>query len=240
VNVTEANLITSEQPTDSYGIQCLPVFPLPIFLLCGGRQRLRIFEPKYLSMIARATEQGGFVIGMFKKNNHFLVPNWGVHVEVVDFDTEKSGILTVDVLATRMVSLSDMYHQKDGLLIAQTKTKPHWSDACLPDRSSNRGSDIANAETYTETNAEASFQPGLDTHNYTMLSHALKGLFDAHKEINELYKTQHFNYAQWVSARLLELIPLTLDEKEGFIHQLGFAQLNELLMTLFEKKRTKQ
>ncbi|MCK6264212.1 hypothetical protein KP803_13105 [Vibrio sp. ZSDE26] len=232
MNVIDTNLIKNEQPNDSYGIQGLPVFPLPIFLLCGGRQRLRIFEAKYLSMIARATEQGGFVIGMFRKNTQFLVPDWGVHVEVVDFDLEKSGILIVDVLAIRLVSLSDMYHQKDGLLMAQTRTKRHWSDACSTNKASKTDSELVDAEMNTPK--------GMDSHNYTLLSHALKGLFDAHKEINELYKTQHFNYAEWVSARLLELIPLTLDEKEGFIHQLGFAQLNELLMTLFEKKRTKQ
>ncbi|MEZ8823977.1 LON peptidase substrate-binding domain-containing protein [Vibrio amylolyticus] len=230
--MTDINLIIDKSETDAYGIQCLPVFPLPVFLLGGGRQRLRIFEPKYLSMIARATEQGGFVIGMFKKNNHFLVPDWGVHVKVVDFDMEKSGILIVDVLALRMVTLTGLYHQKDGLLMAQTKTMPHWSDIGAPQQQDQAIDNLLTRKTEYPTE--------IDSHHHKVLSRALKGLFDAHKEINELYKTQDFNYAEWVSARLLELVPLTLDEKEGFIRQLGFSQLNELLMTLFEKKRTKQ
>ncbi|MDB1125606.1 LON peptidase substrate-binding domain-containing protein [Vibrio algarum] len=213
-------MINVEQKTHTNPLESIqyPVFPLPIFVLPGGMQRLRIFEPKYTAMITNAQNTDGFVIALYRKENGFSVPDWGVHVQIVDFDSGEDGILTVDVLADHMVSLSNFEQQQDGLLIAKTTVISHWS--------SNQDS----ASTFDGDSIE---QVQLK------LSTVLQGVFNAHNELNKLYKTQFFDYPNWVCARLLEIIPLSLDEKEKFVQQLEYKQLTTLLSTLCEKELNK-
>ncbi|MDN3682850.1 hypothetical protein QWZ04_21325 [Vibrio tapetis subsp. quintayensis] len=184
----------------------LPVFPLPIFILSGGMQRLRIFEPRYVSMIANTNQTNGFVIAHYDQDKDYLSSDWGAHVQIVDFDQGSDGVLTVDVLATRMVSLSHFSLQADNLLVAQTQTLPHWSMA----------------------------QHGVQVHE-TRFASVLKDIFSANYELSTLYPTQHFDYAEWVGARLLEILPLPIDDKHQFIHQLDYAQLVALLNSLIDK-----
>lgn len=199
-----------------------PVFPLPIFILPGGMQRLRIFEPKYVSMIANAQQTDGFVVALYQKEKAFLVPDWGVHVQIVDFDQGEDGILTVDVLADGMVSLSHFDEHQGGLLSAQTFSLPHWS--------SNRGA--------TSIIYDPSDNGSIEQVQFK-LSSVLKGVFSAHYELSDLYQTHFFDYPEWVCARLLEIIPLSLTEKERFVQQLDYTQLTTLLSILCEKELNK-
>ncbi|NOH95985.1 LON peptidase substrate-binding domain-containing protein [Vibrio sp. 99-70-13A1] len=105
----------------------LAVFPLPIFLLPGGRQRLRIFEQKYLSMIAKAAEGKGFVIARSNKQQDFQTSTWGIKVAIVDFDMGEDNILEVDVEGVELVTLSNFSYQEDGLLIGSAMATEHWS-----------------------------------------------------------------------------------------------------------------
>ncbi|WP_413702172.1 hypothetical protein ACLKMH_12185 [Psychromonas sp. KJ10-10] len=54
-----------------------PVFPLPIFMLCGGVQRLRIFEQRYIDMVANSQQTDGFVIAPSEVNSPTQVSQWG-------------------------------------------------------------------------------------------------------------------------------------------------------------------
>ena len=186
-----------------------PVFPLPLFLLTGGMQRLRIFEQKYLSMVANATRTGGFVISLYKKESSFSSSEWGVHVNIIDFSNGEDGILTIDVLAENLVSLSDFYHDAKGLLCANAKPLPHWSSSL-----------------------ELTDQSEVLAHTLALF---LKQVFRDNAELNQLYKHQHFEDAHWVSSRLLEVMPIPLSEQENFIHHLDLHQLNQMLAHLCEK-----
>ena len=64
----------------------LAVFPLPIFLLPGGRQRLRIFEQKYLTMVAHAAKGDGFIIATQDNTKSESLSTWGTKVSIVDFN----------------------------------------------------------------------------------------------------------------------------------------------------------
>ncbi|MDG3084880.1 hypothetical protein P7F88_01755 [Vibrio hannami] len=191
-----------------------PVFPLPIFLLSGGMQRLRIFEPKYVSMIANAHNTDGFVISLYQDKATFKASSWGTHVQLVDFDKGEDGILTVDVLADRLVSLTEFDYQKDGLLVASAKTLNHWSS----------GSSNFENSAYFEANEII----------YQRLSNILRELFEAHPELRKLYQNNYFDYAEWVCARMLEIVPIPMTEKEKFVQRLDFTQLTTLLGTLCE------
>lgn len=59
---SKATRTDAEPETPAESSLEVAVFPLPIFLLPRGRQRLRIFEPKYLAMVAHAAQGDGFII----------------------------------------------------------------------------------------------------------------------------------------------------------------------------------
>jgi Lon protease-like protein len=196
------------------------VFPLPVFLLSGGMQRLRIFEKKYVSMVANAEPTDGFVISMAKKHHPYATSDWGAHVRVVDFDKGDDGVLTIDVLADNLVSLSGFEYGPSGILTAKIEILPHWSSIC--------GS------------SEKDNCPRIEKDGFNIqFSFVLNELFKVNDELGHLYKTHFFDYAEWVSARLLEIIPLPLSEKEKFVHKLDLNQLNQLLACLFEKEPPK-
>jgi Lon protease-like protein len=206
-------------PDGNGATDMLPVFPLPVFLLSGGMQRLRIVEPKYLSLVAEAEKNQGFVISPLKKAEPYSSSDWGTQVKIVDFDKDEFGVLTIDVLANHLVSLSGFEHDNKGLLIAKAKFLPHWS--CIHKASPNEETGDFNVE-----NSELEF------------SSLLRQIFESHHELHHLYKVHYFDYANWVSARLLEVIPIPLSEKEKFVYRLDLRQLNELLYCLCRKELT--
>ncbi|MFV7772134.1 MULTISPECIES: LON peptidase substrate-binding domain-containing protein [Shewanella] len=181
--------------------QTLAVFPLPLFILPGGVQRLKIFEQRYINMVAQASRQGGFVIARYDKQFAFNVPNWGTKVEIVDFHTSEDGLLVIDVKAMHLVSLDGFYQQEDGLLMAKSRYRAHWPDDSPLTRSGELGQ-------------------------------ALQELFAQHPQLAELYPQPQFKQLDWVCARFLEILPLSLNEKEKFILPGSFRQAKSFLDTL--------
>lgn len=211
MSATKPHIETDKSVVDrSHLVNRLPIFPLPIFLLAGGMQRLRIFEPKYLSMVASAALGDGFVISINSKSSPFSIADWGAHVKIVDFDMGSDGVLLIDVHAERLVNLTDVEMQNDGVLVGYVDTLSHWSLTYRKKAQNDEGS--------------------------LSLSQLLKNLFDASSELSHLYKKHYFSYPYWVGARLLEIVPLSLDEKEAFVRHLDFAHLTELLCSVCEKE----
>ncbi|MEZ8035465.1 LON peptidase substrate-binding domain-containing protein [Vibrio crassostreae] len=104
----------------------LAVFPLPIFLLPGGRQRLRIFEPKYLAMVAHAAQSDGFIISTQDNSNPDHLSSWGTKVNIVDFNMSDDQILEIDVEGEKLVQLHDSFRDNDDLIKSKFSSLPHW------------------------------------------------------------------------------------------------------------------
>ncbi|MEG3219569.1 hypothetical protein PD716_02865 [Vibrio gigantis] len=102
----------------------LAVFPLPIFLLPGGRQRLRIFEPKYLAMVAHAAKGDGFIIATQDNSEH--LSSWGTKVSIVDFNMSDDLILEIDVEGEKLVQLHESFRDDDDLIKSKFSLLPHW------------------------------------------------------------------------------------------------------------------
>ncbi len=180
----------------------LAVFPLPIFILPGGVTRLRIFEPRYINMVAEAGDAGGFVIACYWPDLPLNVADWGTKVEIIDFDQDKDGLLLIDVRAIHLVSLSDFERRPDNLLVARTQRRNHWSDRPI-----------------TPLRTQA-------------LGTALHHLFDKHPLVENRYAEPQFDQLEWVCARFVELLPLSLEEKERFISPNSLPQLEKFLQLL--------
>ena len=186
-----------------------PLFPLPIFMLCGGVQRLRIFEQKYLDMVANCQNTQGFVIALPADIKSSQISQWGAHVQIVDFDKSDDNILIIDVQADYLVKIGDAQRESNGLLTAKISAISHWS------------SEYADQGTETSNSSDIEF-----------LSAILKEVFAENDELTELYKTMYFQSPQWVCARLLEIAPIPLSEKVKFIEQTDFVALMKFLRSI--------
>jgi hypothetical protein len=114
----------SETPTDIF--QEVAVFPLPLFILPGGRQKLRIFESKYLKMVARAAQGDGFIIATQDDVNSEHLSSWGTKVSIVDFNMSENQILEIDVEGQQLVRLHASFRDSDGLIKSDYHPLPHW------------------------------------------------------------------------------------------------------------------
>ena len=105
----------------------LPLFPLELFVLPGGLNKLRIFEPRYLRLVKIATKGQGFVILSMSKNNNSNNYTWGSWVEIINFDQSKEGILEIDVKCNSLVEILSVTTEVDQLSFGDVIRIDHWS-----------------------------------------------------------------------------------------------------------------
>jgi len=182
------------------------LFPLPIFLLPGGVTRLRIFEPRYLSMVKHVLKNNcGFVLCVYQKDTIHNVPKRGAYVNIVDFNQDESGQLLIDVVAECLVNIEEVWVDADNLRqgrVARIES-PLWN--------------------IDENNDE-----GIDEH----LREALKRVHAANPELNALYPSKQYSDPVWVASRWLEILPVSIKQKENTLHLQHFEQIRDFLHTL--------
>ena len=104
----------------------LPLFPLELFVLPGGLNKLRIFEPRYLRLVSIASEEAkGFVLcqPLTEGQTDFKI---GVHCQIEDFEQLDDGMLGITIRGIKRVDLSDVSQADDKLYSAFTQAKPNW------------------------------------------------------------------------------------------------------------------
>jgi len=177
----------------------LGVFPLPVFLLPGGVTRLRIFEPRYIRLVKEAIDETGFALTLYQPQLPFQTFPVGAWVKISDFTQLDDGLLGVTVVAEALVSLSKLDTEQDELRVANARPLAHWPRITSPPE------DLAR------------------------VAAILSNMFDEYNELTELYPQPHFQDAGWVCARLLELLPLSLEEKTEFYQSDSFPAAWQLL-----------
>lgn len=101
----------------------LAIFPLPLVLLPGEYLPLRIFEARYLDMIANCIRvKEPFVLSPVLKNNqteqHLTVI--GTTANIVEWDKREETTLHVVVKGSEKVSIDRPASKSNGLIIAET------------------------------------------------------------------------------------------------------------------------
>jgi Lon protease-like protein len=138
----------------------LPLFPLSLFILPQGIARLRIFEPKYLKMISKASQGEGFVITSFNEMKSDLHKVWGSWVEIIDFNQGRDGVLEIDVRCKSLINFHAIDKHSDGLLYGEVTLTDHWlitnNDALTNKLSNSLKSVIKNDPMLTELYANES------------------------------------------------------------------------------------
>ncbi len=186
------------------------IFPLPIFILPQGYTRLRIFEPRYLNMVKTALKNDtGFVLCTFEHDTPFNISAQGCLVDIIDFNQDDSGMLLIDVIASKTVQIDDVYQDEQELRhgLISNCTAPYW---------------------YSQSFA--------DIGEHTKLKLTLQNIFSTNHELSELYKQTRFDELTWVVARWLELLPISIEKKQQLAFETNFDNLLSFLHTVINNE----
>jgi len=182
--------------------QRFPVFPLPVFMLPGGKARLRVFEAKYLKMLSLVSSHQHFIIqsiNTWSKENE----SWGSLVKIQDFNQGDDGILEIDVECSSLVNLYSPTNDNNDLTFAWTKPFHHWS--------------------------QSKVDGSLPT---SVLSTALNDAIASSPILKNLYQHKALENNYWVIARWLELLPLKNSLKVFFIKESSFDSAKSFVKSI--------
>ncbi len=165
----------------------IPLFPLNAVLFPDGPLKLRIFEPRYLDMIGRSMREGTtFGVAMIREG------------------VEAGGeAYTVEIGTT--VRIVDFEQLKDGLLGITAV-----GERCFRIGATSQQADGLKVAQVDWLPAEPTL-PVPDDSDYLarLLQHALPQLAPVYD-----FTPVRYEDASWVSMRLVEILPLPLEEKQ--------------------------
>lgn len=166
----------------------LPLFPLQTVLFPGGRLALRVFEARYLDMVARCLRGdnrfGVIAIRQGAEVGAATTYDVGTSAEIVDWHQESGGLLGLVAAGRDSFRLSAMRREPDGLYVGEVS----WLDALAA-------------------------QPLPPAHE--PLAALLGRLIESLPMYRGV--TPAFDDAVWVGGRLIELLPLGLAFKQSLL-----------------------
>lgn len=107
-------------------LHCVPLFPLNTVLFPGGNLSLRIFEPRYLSMVAECMKAGSpFGVVFIREGNEAGSParfhETGTLAHIHDFDQLQDGTLGLACTGNEKFRVLSHGIQKDNLIVADVQ-----------------------------------------------------------------------------------------------------------------------
>jgi Lon protease-like protein len=184
----------------------LPMLPLTMFLLPGGKARLRIFEAKFLKTISVVSNYEGLVLKLPVDENSQGETSLGSMVSIEDFNQGDDGVLELDVLCSSLVEIKQATQNENQVLIASVSSIKHWSQVIR---------DIAIQEVQTDE-----------------LASSLNDIINRDKMLNSLYQDKALHNSSWVIARWLELLPVNVSVKGSFIKMNGFNKAKNFIESI--------
>jgi Lon protease-like protein len=104
----------------------IALFPLPVFLLPGGKTRLTIFEPRYKRLVSESMATGngfGLCLPIEEINTDKKI---GTRVKIFDFDMSEDGLLTIDIQGVDRFEFNHIEIENDGLKHAWVTSLAAW------------------------------------------------------------------------------------------------------------------
>ena len=186
----------------------VPLFPLRTVLFPGGPLPLRIFESRYIDMISHC----------MKSDSPFGV--------LLIRDGQEAGPATTHEVGT-LANITDWYQGSDGLLGVTAVGGQRFR--LLSGRQQANGLNIGEVELLLP-------EPALALPDeYASLRKILEGVLD---DLGRLYESleRRFDDAVWVTYRLVEILPIELEEKQRFLEssdtEARLKLIDELLNTV--------
>jgi Lon protease-like protein len=131
----------------------LPLFPLQTVLFPGGLLTLKVFEARYLDLMAACMrEHRPFGVVALRSGGEaqrsdpkVSFATLGVLAELIDVDSAQAGILQVRCRGTTRFALSAPRQQPDGLWLAASRTLPPDDSVAPPTAQHETVKGLANA-----------------------------------------------------------------------------------------------
>ncbi|HET8897292.1 MAG TPA: LON peptidase substrate-binding domain-containing protein [Rhodanobacteraceae bacterium] len=166
----------------------LPLFPLSAVLFPGASLSLRIFEPRYLSMIGDCSRAGtGFGVCLILEGRESGLPASPVAIGTVarisDFSTLPDGLLGISVVGGERFQVGSTRVRSDGLIRGQVRLWPEEPTVPVP--------------------VEFSLLP-------VVLERLIEQLHGPWRDADR----RCYDNAAWVGFRLAELLPLPHPEQQ--------------------------
>ena len=182
----------------------LPLFPLGTVLLPGGPLALRVFEPRYLDMVARCLRgENRFGVVAIREGAEVGAATpyeAGTSAEIVDWQREETGLLMIVAHGRDEFRVLQTRRQHDGLHVGSVE----WLEPLAPAALSSAHAPLA--VLLRRLVAELPLYRGLPG---------------------------NFDDAVWVGCRLIELLPLALPRKQALLElRDAAARLDELAVAL--------
>ncbi|HEY2345067.1 MAG TPA: LON peptidase substrate-binding domain-containing protein [Xanthomonadaceae bacterium] len=183
----------------------LPLFPLHTVLFPGARLQLRIFEPRYVDLVAACGRDGsGFGVCLIVEGGeigeaprHAVV---GTQARIVDFTSLPDGLLGITVQGDRRFRVERARVRADGLIVAD-------------------GVSWLAPETPTPLPIE-----------YDLLATLLRRLIERMGGVHAAADEAAYADAAWVGWRLAELLPLARTDRQSLLEESDpAARLRRLL-----------
>ena len=167
----------------------VPLFPLRTVLFPGGPLPLRIFESRYIDMISQCMKSDSpFGVLLIREGN-------------------EAGLATTHEVGT-LATIADWYQGSDGLLGVTAVGGSRFR--LLSGRQQANGLNIGEIDVIPP-------EPTMTLPDeYASLRKILEGVLD---DLGRLYESleRRFDDAVWVTYRLVEILPIELEEKQQFL-----------------------
>ncbi len=180
------------------------LFPLPVIVLPGGLTRLRIFEPRYLRMVRQASLSG---------DGFVLCPY------------RKDTPLNVPSFGCQ-VAICDFNQDESGQLLIDIRGEQLVA-ITQPEQ---EGDGLRVGATQPLEMPLWQSESSLDG----TLARRLRHVFSSNPELTMLYPQLRLDDPVWVAYRLIELLPVPLEQKEQLIFHHNFEQVKKFLHTVLQ------
>lgn len=191
----------------------IPLFPLNTVLFPGGPLSLRIFEPRYVDMVAeRMRSERPFGVCLIRDGEEAgeaATPHdIGTFARIVDFQKFEDGILGISAVGEARFRVLSTQVQPDRLLVGRVEQLPNEPEKALSDE-------------------------------FAAISGLVRRLIDG---TGPLYESlpKRYDDPTWLGYRLAEVLPIPLTRKQHFLELdnplLRLAQIREVLRAIAEKE----
>ena len=187
----------------------VPLFPLNTVLFPGGPLPLRIFEPRYLSMVSNCVQNdtpfGVLLIREGGETGPATTHEVGTLARIADWFQGSDGVLGVTAIGEQRFRVVSSHGQASGLNVGNIEILPDEPSIPLPEE-------------------------------YRAMPEILTGVLD---DLGRLYESleRHMDDASWVASRFVEILPLDLEKKQQCLESSDLAERLRIVQDLLDSAR---
>jgi Lon protease-like protein len=167
----------------------VPLFPLNTVLFPGGPLPLRIFEPRYLTMVSDCVKEDSAFGVLLIRHGHeagaATTYEVGTLARITDWYQGSDGLLGVTAVGLQRFRVISSFRQANGLNIGNIEVLPNEPTVPIPDE-------------------------------YRSMPNILAGVLD---DLGRLYESleRRMDDASWVTSRFVEILPIDLEQKQQWL-----------------------